>query len=139
MQLLKVNRDRLEKIHTDTMERTIWYYTEDGFGILKEDIPVIPNVSTTISDSTSFYVSSGAGIQPRLMVNTNVRPQPHLMTTNTLSHMTCSSVADASTVRSLEDRVNQLEEEVSDMRQQIRRILDAQHLLFRQETGDRSS
>lgn len=138
MQLLKVNRDRLTRIRNDTMEKTIWYYTENGFGILKEDIPAILRVTTTISDDTSLCVSSSAGLQPNLMA-ANVGPRPSLMTTTTLSHMTCSSVADAATVRSLEDRVSQLEEEVSDMRQQIRRILDAQHLLFRQETGDGSS
>ena len=138
MQLLKVNRDRLAKIRIDTMKKTIWYYTEDGFGILKEDMPVIPSVSTTISDVAGLYVSSSAGIQPNFMA-ANIGPRPNLMITNSLSHLTCSSVADVSTVNSLEERVNQLEEEVSDMREQIRRILDAQHLLFRQETGDGSS
>jgi len=138
MQLLKANRDKLTRIRNDTMKKTIWYYTENGFGIIKEDIPAIPKVTVTISDDTRLYVSSSAGLQPNLMT-TNIGPRSGLMTTNTLSHMTCSSVADAATVRSLEDRVNQLEEEVSDMRQQIRRILDAQHLLFRQETGDGSS
>ena len=138
MQLLKANRDKLTRIRNDTMKKTVWYYTENGFGILKEDIPAVLRVTTTISDNTTLCVSSSAGLQPNLMT-TNIGPRSGLMTTNTLSHMTCSSVADAATVRSLEDRVNQLEEEVSDMRQQIRRILDAQHLLFRQETGDGSS
>lgn len=138
MQLLKANRDKLTRIRNDTMKKTIWYYTENGFGILKEDIPAVLRVTTTISDNTTLCVSSSVGLQPNLMT-TNIGPRSGLMTTNTLSHMTCSSVADAATVRSLEDRVSQLEEEVSDMRQQIRRILDAQHLLFRQETGDGSS